>query len=359
MGDIVRRPSGWYVRYKDVDGRRKQRASHQPTKELARRYLLEIEGRIARGLLGVPEAPPIAPTVDELAARFVTEYRRPRIKDPARYRAFARTALRRASPLIGARPADTLRPADLLAVRDTLGRRYSANSVRLTLSFLATAYGWAVKAMLLSHNPLRGVELPPRQTLIEYLSRQEVRALLAAAEVRARTGDRRSQLLHACVLLALHSGLRKGELLGLRWCDVDLDAHRLTVARSFRVTPKGGRVRHLRLHEAMVPVLAAWRPQCPRTPEDLVFPVIDEGPARMGTSTTMLGLPELLAAAGCRPLRRAWHALRHTFASHYVMAGGNLLALQRMLGHSDIQMTMAYAHLAPDFLADELNKLRF
>ena len=57
MGDIVRRVSrgrflGWYIRYKDVDGRRKQRASHQPTRALAARMLLEIEARVAREFEG-------------------------------------------------------------------------------------------------------------------------------------------------------------------------------------------------------------------------------------------------------------------------------------------------------------------
>ncbi len=73
----------------------------------------------------------------------------------------------------------------------------------------------------------------------------------------------------------------------------------------------------------------------------------------------MLGLPELLVAAGNRPLQRAWHALRHTFASHYIMSGGNLLALQKILGHSDVKMTMVYAHLAPEFLGDEMDRIKF
>lgn len=53
------------------------------------------------------------------------------------------------------------------------------------------------------------------------------------------------------------------------------------------------------------------------------------------------------------------HVLRHTFASHFMMGGGNILALQKILGHSSLTMTMRYAHLAPDHLqaAAELNPL--
>ena len=145
MGDIIRTVRngkflGFYVRFKDVDGRRKVRASHQPTRELARRYLVEIEARVARGLLGLPEPPPPVPTVSELCERFLSEYSRPRIKDLARYRGYARTALRRALPRLGGRAADQVTSADLQRLRDELGQRGAANSVRLTLSFLNTLF---------------------------------------------------------------------------------------------------------------------------------------------------------------------------------------------------------------------------
>ena len=71
------------------------------------------------------------------------------------------------------------------------------------------------------------------------------------------------------------------------------------------------------------------------------------------------GLKPLLAAAQCQPLSRGWHALRHTFASQFVMQGGSILTLQKLLGHADIAMTLVYSHLAPDFLAGELDRLRY
>lgn len=52
------------------------------------------------------------------------------------------------------------------------------------------------------------------------------------------------------------------------------------------------------------------------------------------------------------PAGQAVHVLRHTFASHFMMNGGNILALQRILGHSSILQTMVYAHFAPDYLED-------
>jgi len=51
--------------------------------------------------------------------------------------------------------------------------------------------------------------------------------------------------------------------------------------------------------------------------------------------------------------------MRHTFASHFMMKGGNILTLQRVLGHSTLAMTLRYAHLAPDFMKDEMRKVSF
>lgn len=356
MGDIFKRPGGWYVRYVDSDGRRKARASHQPTRELARRYLVEIEARIARGKVGIPEPAAPSPTVAELCERFLAEYSRPRIKNLTQYRIHAGKCLRRALPYIGSKFADTLQSDDIARLRDSLMRTHSSASVRSGLAYLNTAYSWAVRLKLVPSNPLRGVERPVAAVGLDYFSREEAASILRCAAERAISGRLLDKLLSACVHLAVHTGLRKGELLGLRWQDLDFDTQRLTVARSYKTTPKSGKARHLRLPSVCVPLLKQWRPVCPPTQEGLVFPV-QRG---AGHSThTLLGLPKLLEFAGVRVPVHPWHAMRHTFASHYVMQGGNILALQKILGHSDVKVTMIYAHLAPDFLGAEMERVRF
>jgi len=355
MGDIVRRGTRWYVRYKDVDGTRRMRLSHQPTRELARRYLLEVESRVARGIIGIPEPAPAAPTLAELVERFLCEYSRPRIKDLAEYRVHAGKCLRRTLPRLGPLRADEIRPADLARARDELGRTHSPASVRAALAYLSTVFSWAQRLKVVPDNPVRGIERPLAPASADFFSKEEVASILrCAAELSA--GRRRERCLSACVHLALHTGLRKGELLGLRWQDLDLDTQRLTVARSHQGAPKSGRIRHLRLPTVCVPVLQKWRPHCPLTPEGLVFPV-DRGTGR--STHALLGLPRLLRAAGVRVPAHPFHACRHSFASHYVMQGGNILVLQKILGHSDVKMTMIYAHLAPDFLGQEMDRLKF
>ena len=71
------------------------------------------------------------------------------------------------------------------------------------------------------------------------------------------------------------------------------------------------------------------------------------------------GLPALLRKTGCRFVARPWHLLRHTMASHFVQSGGSLLALSKILGHSDVKVTMVYAHLSSDYLAAEVDRIKY
>jgi integrase len=342
---------GFYLRWYE-NGRRKQRASRQSTYAEARRMLQAIEGRIARGLAGLDEPPAPVATIAELSERFLVEYSRPRVKDLDDYRRSARTALRRVLPLVGARAADGVTTAEIAKLRDVLSRRYAAGSVKVSLAFLHTLFSWAVREGILSHNPCRGVERPRPRALLEFLNMDDALRLLEYSRAQAPQ-------IFPMIATAIYTGLRKGELFGLSWRCVDLQARRLDVLRSGRKTPKGGQTRHLRLPAALVPILSAWQKRCPKSPEDLVFPVERRGVVNMGQSRDMLDLGAILQAASCPALSRPWHALRHTFASHYVMAGGNILALQKILGHADIKMTLIYAHLAPDYLGDEMDRVRF
>lgn len=369
MGDIIRKRKGgkdlgWYIRWVE-GGRRIQRASHQTSYAMARRMLLEIEARVARGQAGLVEPDPRPPlTVAALLARFCAEFTSPRIKNLARYRAQASSILKRVLPHLGPLRADALTAHELAALRDALAQKYAPGTVRTTLIPLSAALSWGSKQGLVAGNPLKGLLRPRAAPQLQWLTAEEVRRLLAAAEQQARAatgslGQARFSLWVA-IALALYTGLRRGEVFGLRWSDIDLDTERLTVACSYDTTTKTGLVRHLRLPAALVPLLREWRPLCPSTSRALVCPARARGRFGLAHGEQVLhGLVRLQQAAGCRPLRRPFHALRHTFASHFVMSGGSILALQKLLGHADIKMTLLYAHLAPDFLGDELNKLKF
>jgi len=156
---------------------------------------------------------------------------------------------------------------------------------------------------------------------------------------------------------AMHTGMRLGELCGLRGSNVDLDARQTTVARSWtNATTKGDSARHVPIGAGLYPVLAAWKANCPATAEGLVFP----SPCARGMRDPR-SVPEsfrrLTDAAGVRALR--FHDIRHAFATHYRKQGGNLYNLKAIFGHSTITLTERYAHHAPKFMRADVDRLRF
>ncbi len=168
----------------------------------------------------------------------------------------------------------------------------------------------------------------------DFLDFNESERLLAAAEVEWRP----------MITMGLKAGLRLGEMLALRWEDADLVAGRIVVRRSVsrgKVTsPKGGRSRELPLGEGVRRALKEHR----HLRGELVLCGQD---GRMFTKNECKWpLWRACKRAGLR--RIGWHVLRHTFASHLVMRGVPLKAVQELLGHSDIRTTMRYAHLSPD-----------
>ena len=369
MGEVIRKLKdgkfiGWYLRFVDVDGRRKQRASHQPPAALARKMLIEIEARIARGRAGVVDSVEQELTLEALFRRYLEEYSSPRLKNMAAYRTRVGVLFRRVSkhaPQVARLQLGELRPVHIERVRDALSRRYPAGTVRNSIAGISAALSWAERQSLIDKNPARGVEQPPPPPRVdEWLDAEDVRRLLDEARRRGEK-DVVWRKRHVAIALGVYLGLRRGEIFGLRWQDVDLKRGRLTVARSYGGLPKNGKPRHLKISAALLPILQAWRPACPVTAENLVCPVRKpSGAWGLSINTTApRGLPELLKAAGCRPLSRPWHGLRHTFASNFLAQGGSILALQRLLGHSEIRTTMVYSHLAEDFVDAELDRLRY
>lgn len=131
------------------------------------------------------------------------------------------------------------------------------------------------------------------------------------------------------VLLAMNTGLRRGELTSLVWADINLPGRMLTVRGG---NAKSGRTRHIPLNVEAMDVLKRYRRQ---HTEGRLFPVFSIATA----------FAALLEAAGITALR--FHDLRHSFASHLVMAGADLYVVKELLGHASIAMTERYAHLAP------------
>jgi integrase len=153
--------------------------------------------------------------------------------------------------------------------------------------------------------------------------------------------------LKPVVILALFTGLRRGELFGLKWEDIDFIQQVLTVTAE---NAKAGKTRHLPLHTEVVEALRGWQLQSNSTTGYLF-----EGKNGKAIHDVRKSWAGVLKVARIESFR--WHDLRHTFASNLVMNGVDLNTVRELLGHSDYKMTLRYAHLAPEHKALAINKL--
>lgn len=165
------------------------------------------------------------------------------------------------------------------------------------------------------------------------------------------TGHTFADHLKPAILLSLHTGLRRGELLKLKWEDVHFDRASLTVVGT---TSKTGKTRHVPLNAEALSTLKAWKEQ-PGLKSQFVFTGKTDDKGAHPMQDIGKSWEHLLKRARITGFR--WHDLRHTFASKLVMAGENLNTVRELLGHADYKMTLRYAHLAPEHKAAAVAKL--
>lgn len=241
-----------------------------------------------------------------------------------------------------------------MAARRHLAPNTVRNHVRLLLAMLRMAVdlGW------LRQIPRVRV---PKQRLFD----RDFRYLRTADEVQrflraARDAGEDGFVLYAT---AIFTGMRQGELAALRWSDVSLERRQIVVQRSFSGPTKAGDVRYVPILDELLPILRAWRLNAGGA--WLVFENERGNMHSKGARIFKQRFHRVLDAAGFpRPPanERAahyihFHGLRHTFASHWVMNGGDLFKLQKILGHKTVQMTMRYAHLQPSAFVEDYGRM--
>lgn len=157
---------------------------------------------------------------------------------------------------------------------------------------------------------------------------------------------------YAMILLALRTGMRLGELIGLKWQDINLEQSVITICRSIvegiESSPKTHRERTIAFPESVQMAFRAIGPK-----EGLVFHRPDGRPLSHGIAE--FALKRACKKAGLSYF--GWHALRHTCASQLAQVRHNSLEAQRMLGHTSITMTERYTHIVPSVLHDAVAAL--
>lgn len=155
--------------------------------------------------------------------------------------------------------------------------------------------------------------------------------------------------LRPIVLLALNTGMRRGELFRLKWAHVNLKTRWLEVRGR---TSKNNQTRRLPLNREAMGVLETWRLQSVGNGANpYVFPGDEDRPLTTITKAWR-GVRKLAALRDFN-----FHDLRHHFASRLVQSGVDLNTVRELLGHADLKMVLRYAHLAPGGLASAVEKV--
>jgi integrase len=245
------------------------------------------------------------------------------------------------------RAARSILPSDIEKARaELLESQFMSNNNRnpsegrsqVTVNrYLAALKSLAVQNEKVEYNPVKRVKLARENNKrTRYLTEEEEARLLAVLP-----GDH-----HALVQVALHTGMRKGEQLHLRWSDVDFQRKRITIRES-----KAGEARHIPMNGIVIQTLQAV-PRMLHNPH--VFYGSNSGEhLKNGIKNT--DWKRYLRKAGIEDLH--WHDLRHTFASRLVMRGVDLFTVSKLLGHSNLEMTQRYTHLAADYLQQAVEVL--
>jgi integrase len=239
----------------------------------------------------------------------------------------------------------------LVAYRDARLKSVSPSTLQKEFALLSHLFNIARREWGLSvTNPVSGVTRPKvNNSRTRFLTKEEAQKLLDAA----RTS--RNQKLYPYLLLMMHSGMRPSEAAGLRWGDVDLEARLVKLKITKTV------MRYVPLTEVAEKVLRSLRPADAGN-ETFVF--LPQGSPLLEKNLTRPNLYfrrsfyTVRIKAGLEDVHL--HDLRHTAASHLLMAGVDIRTLAEILGHKTMQMVQRYTHLLNDHklkAVDRINSL--
>jgi integrase len=338
--------NSWELKF-DVPGdtRRTRYVTVRGSYKDAQRKLTELLNAADHGTL--PE--PTRMTVGEYLRAWLASAHKQSPKTLERYRELAELQI---IPHLGHHPLQKLHPLHLQAWHHELHKTLSNRSIQHAHRLLSVALSNAVRVGALSHNVATVVRPPAAiSPEIEMLSPTQVTGLLGALKGHS---------LYPLIALAIGTGARRGELVGLQWGD--FEGCQLRIQRSVEETRKLGRQlkgpktrygkRTITLADETVAVLSAYKVK--QLELRLMLGLGKIEPSTLMFSTIEGGLlsPNNITRAWHRALKRAglprvsFHSLRHFHASQLINAGTDILTISRRLGHAKSSITLdVYGHL--------------
>lgn len=246
-------------------------------------------------------------------------------------------------PVFGNMKCDQVASADLEKfISDMIANGLKPKTINRIGTVLRQLFLFALDQDYIKILPIRRtMHVKVVKTKFDFYEEGEIRQLLFA---------NRSDPIFPILYLALHTGMRLGEILGLCWDRVNFFSSRIEVTRTLsrfdlEEKTKGGKIRHFPMNQKLREAFEELR----RNQKNPRFVFIKEdGSPYNPDHFSERYFKKACERAQVRRLR--FHDLRHTFASHFMMKGGNIIELKELLGHSRVEMTMIYAHLSPEHL---------
>jgi len=316
-----------------------------PTLAAAKAWRQDMQVAIRSGKFTGARTPTLAEAADALIEGMRNGTIRNRKGEPYKpsvARSYRRAFDKRLLPEFGNRPISDLRRRDVQALIDKLAADgLDGSTIRNTLDPLRVIYRWALTREQVSMSPTTNLEVPAPEGKRERIaSPVEAAALIAALPVEQR----------GLWATAMYAGLRRGELRGLRWGDVDLASGVIRVERGWDAKEGeiAGKTRAARRTVPITAVLRDFLTEHRMSGESdadaLVFGTTDLDP--FDPATVRRRAWRAWKAAGLEPI--GFHESRHTFASIGIAAGVNAKALSTYMGHASVTITYdRYGHLMP------------
>jgi len=327
-------PSGktsWYADWYDAQGRRRRKAF--PTKKQAEDCLsYQKTIRFEEKIMGVKRFQKYY--FKELKDRFLKFS-----KAQKKLRTYESYVLRMShlNKFFSDKFLQDITPAQIDAYKTYRLQLVSPSTVNRELACLRNALNRAVEwGMIESIPQIKLLKEPPG--IVRFLSKDEMESLLSELKNSPHA-------LHLAVIIALNTGMRKGEILALQWKDIDLE-NRIIHAEKTRdhkgriFSCKDNERRDLPINNVLYALLSKEKNKKGNLFKNLEFKKSWYGLLRRSNITNF-----------------RFHDLRHTFASYLVMEGVDITTVSHLLGHSKIQMTMKYAHLSPDHRKKALERI--
>jgi len=220
--------------------------------------------------------------------------------------------------------------------KDLLEKKYiKPATVNREMSCLKHMMNLAVRWKYAYHNPVRNVKLfKENNARVKCLEQSQIDSLLGACD-----SMKKATYLKPIIIVAINTGMRKGEILRLKWKDVDFSNGLLYISIS-----KNGESGYIPMNSTVQKTLKDLRPASNKANDDILSEYVFKFRGKL-LKDIRTAFEETLRRAGISDF--VFHDLRHVFASHLVMNGIDLVSVKELLRHKTIAMTMRYAHLDP------------